>query len=317
MLRDELIKIISCPKCHSELQTQEDRLLCVSCDRNYPIINGIPIFVNRDDLNTEKQILKDFYETFGWRKYEGSDIYNSPLVFGFNNKTLLKHRVISNRYHRKYFNRGGNYFLDCASGAIPCEEYLEYSRNFDFHVCVDLTLSALNGAKNKLGEKGLYVNSDATCLAFADNIFDVILSSHTLYHIPKNQQGNAIKEFHRVLKKGGKCIIYYNVGYNSIFGRILSPFLRCNKQRHNKTEEVPPIYSYSYSYEWFKSFVPPFASIEIRVHRFLPNQFMKYLFPNNVVFNFLGDFFIYFLRQIEKISFLARYSQFITVIYQK
>lgn len=49
------------------------------------------------------------------------------------------------------------------------------------------------------------VKMDATCMAFPNAIFDVIICSHVLEHI-KNDAG-AIAEMFRVLKSGGTCYI--------------------------------------------------------------------------------------------------------------
>ncbi len=36
---------MACPACYGDLRIQNVRLLCVSCDRAYPILNGIPVLI--------------------------------------------------------------------------------------------------------------------------------------------------------------------------------------------------------------------------------------------------------------------------------
>jgi SAM-dependent methyltransferase len=49
------------------------------------------------------------------------------------------------------------------------------------------------------------VNADATKLHFEDESFDIVIANHVLEHIPEDVK--AIKEFYRVLKKGGFAIL--------------------------------------------------------------------------------------------------------------
>ncbi|MCX6008840.1 MAG: hypothetical protein NTW48_02155, partial [Chloroflexi bacterium] len=38
-----------CPYCHSRLFQQEEFLFCQSCNKQYPIVNGIPNFCQKDE----------------------------------------------------------------------------------------------------------------------------------------------------------------------------------------------------------------------------------------------------------------------------
>lgn len=49
------------------------------------------------------------------------------------------------------------------------------------------------------------INMDITQIPYPDSYFDLIICNHVLEHIPED--GKAIKELYRVLKKGGKAII--------------------------------------------------------------------------------------------------------------
>ena len=66
-------------------------------------------------------------------------------------------------------------------------------------------------------EKGygypFYTNIDIVSLPFSDNEFDFILCNHVLEHVAND--GEAISELYRVLKKGGKAILQVPVSANS------------------------------------------------------------------------------------------------------
>jgi uncharacterized protein YbaR (Trm112 family) len=47
MLKPELLKILACPRCKSELEYQQERqkLVCNRCRLKFPIQEGIPIML--------------------------------------------------------------------------------------------------------------------------------------------------------------------------------------------------------------------------------------------------------------------------------
>lgn len=54
--------------------------------------------------------------------------------------------------------------------------------------------------------------ADATRLPFADNSFDAVIAMHVLYHVKDQEQ--AIAEFYRVLRPGGKLLVTSNGAEN-------------------------------------------------------------------------------------------------------
>ncbi|MEX2148948.1 MAG: methyltransferase domain-containing protein [Steroidobacteraceae bacterium] len=321
-VRPELLEILADPVSKAPLIDRGSDLFNPADGRSFTVDDGIPVFVDAATLGAEKVVLHDFYENFGWRRGEGG-LYNSPATFGFRSPTLVRHRQESNAAQARWFNRGGRYFLDCASGAIPAEEYLEYSRGYGFHVCVDLTLSAVRGAREKLGERGLYVNADGTHLPFRDDAFDDILCSHTLYHMPRDEQAHALLEFHRVLKPGGRLVVFYNVGRHSMFGLALAPYfwlkdrLTSLRSALRRRRGRPVMYSHHYNASWFRRFAPPFGAVEIHGYRLLPNQVMKYLLPDTPIANAIGVRVLRGLRRLEQRDAWLERSQYVTIVFTK
>lgn len=45
MIDSELLKILACPACKSDVQLKEERIVCTKCGRRYPIRNGIPVML--------------------------------------------------------------------------------------------------------------------------------------------------------------------------------------------------------------------------------------------------------------------------------
>ena len=45
MIDRELLQILACPSCKSQLTQQSDRLVCTGCGLRYPIREGIPVML--------------------------------------------------------------------------------------------------------------------------------------------------------------------------------------------------------------------------------------------------------------------------------
>lgn len=45
MIGKELLEILACPACKSDVKLEGDRIVCVKCGRRYPIKDDIPIML--------------------------------------------------------------------------------------------------------------------------------------------------------------------------------------------------------------------------------------------------------------------------------
>jgi len=77
--------------------------------------------------------------------------------------------------------------------------------NVDLYDLKDL--KAKKGALCKAKVRGEYVQADVRKLPFKDNYADYIMASEILEHIPLKDLNNTIREWVRVLKKGGRMVI--------------------------------------------------------------------------------------------------------------
>ena len=48
-LSQELLDILACPSCKSDLTYSQDELTCTKCNRTYPVIDDIPHLLVEDD----------------------------------------------------------------------------------------------------------------------------------------------------------------------------------------------------------------------------------------------------------------------------
>lgn len=149
--------------------------------------------------------VRRFYDEIGWKKSGRLE---------FQNARFEDLRPVSSEYiHRchlrvnRFLNKSGHYLLDIGSGPVQYPEYLTYSAGYDFRVCLDISLTALQQAREKLKGHGLYVLADAARLPFRKDCFDGAVSLHTFHHLGMDEHLEAYREVYRVLKRKGLAVV--------------------------------------------------------------------------------------------------------------
>ncbi len=147
-----------------------------------------------------KQRVRQFYDRVGWQTVADGT---------YQNARYEDLRPVSSEYiHRchlrvkRYLKDSGRYLLDAGSGPVQYVEYLTYSEGYARRVCVDISIVALQEARQRIGDHGLFVVADVANLPFKSEPFEGIVSLHTLHHLPLEEQGKAYEELYRVLKPG-------------------------------------------------------------------------------------------------------------------
>jgi SAM-dependent methyltransferase len=148
--------------------------------------------------------VRRFYDEYGWIKNQAGN-YNDTADFADMRPVTTNYYSACNRRIARQLRRG-RYLLDAASGAVH-QDYIQFSTHYDFHICFDFSITALREAKAKLGAKGLYVLGDITCLPFANDSIDDVISLHTIYHVPRAMAATAVDELVRVVRPGGRVVI--------------------------------------------------------------------------------------------------------------
>lgn len=261
----------------------------------YPIVNGIVILLSDLALtrsknltgklthDADKLLVRNFYNEKGWFTNDEGDYEDAVIYEDLRDVSKDYLKKCHDRVSR-YLNQSGEYMLDAASGALQFDDYLQYSENYKYRVCVDFSFQALTEARKKLGDKGIYVLADMTNMPFKDNVMDGFVSLNTIYHIPKDQQVQAIRELYRLLAKNGKGVVVYdwfkhsrwmNVamlpfrGFVFVKNRVLDAFGKL--LRRNGAERR--LYFYSHTLKYFREHLPQFKLV---VWRSLSVHFMRY-----------------------------------------
>jgi len=247
------------------------------------------------DNKDVKQQVRSFYDQVGW-KMVGDGIYQNARYEDL--------RPVSREYiHRchlrvnRHLKPSGNLLLDAGSGPVQYPEYLTYSDGYQHRVCLDISILALKEARNRLGDHGLFVVADVANLPFKPEVFDGLVSLHTLHHLPLPDQKKAYFDFLRVLKPDCTAVVG-NGWTDSPLMRLARPFVRFMEWfgktlsgQHGEDKETvlksacfgvePPrkeptgTFIKKFSPEWMKTEIAPQARYEIFCWRSVNVRYLR------------------------------------------
>jgi len=252
-----------------------------------------------------------FYNTVAWKTEEGitdaarrwEDLREHARAYVSQSRL----RVL------RHIPESGVNILDMGSGPIQFNEYLEYSRNFKKRYCVDLSLGALEDARRKIGDHGVFLHGSFFDIPLEDNFFDCTVSLLTIFNIDKNKQEEAVRKLIRVTKPGKPVIIVYR-NPNTIISFLRLPIrvLRRAKTAFTKWNRMPrreegsTLYYYVHAIEWWNRF-NDIATVKMLPWRSFDSNLQKALIPNNklgskmfdLLFALEGRFPMFFVKHFE------------------
>lgn len=221
----------------------------------------------------------------------------------------------------RHIPESGVNMLDMGSGPIQFNEYLEYSRNFKKRYCVDLSLRALEEARRKIGDHGVFLHGSFFDIPLEDNFFDCTVSLLTIFNIDKNKQEEAVRKLIRVTKPGKPVIIVYR-NPNTIISSLRLPIhvLRKAKtvfrKRHTmpRREERSTLYYYVHAIEWWNRF-NDIATVKMLPWRSFDSNLEKALIPNNKLGSKMFD--LLFALEERFPGFFVKHFEYCMIILTK
>lgn len=173
-------------------------------------------------MENTKQQVREFYDRIGWNQL-GDGLYQNAR---YEDLRPVSRDYIHACHMRvtRYLAPRGRFLLDAGSGPVQWPEYLAYSKDYDYRVCLDISITALREARARLQERGLYVVADVARLPFAPDVFDGAVSMHTIHHLPLSEHHQAYMELHRVLQPGRNAVAI-NGWHNPLLMRMAEPFI--------------------------------------------------------------------------------------------
>jgi SAM-dependent methyltransferase len=191
---------LACPACRLTLNSSGDVLKCAACSQNFPMLNGIPRFVPKEN----------YAESFGlqWNRFASTQIDSkvgtNRSEARFSDETLWNKEILN-----------GKLVLDagCGSGRFS-EIALKFGASL---IAVDFSSAVEAAQKNLSGTDKLIVQGDLASLPISNETFDYIYCIGVLQHT--SEPARIVSELLRCLKVGGEITLtfYENSSWHVLF----------------------------------------------------------------------------------------------------
>jgi SAM-dependent methyltransferase len=158
------------------------------------------------------------------------------------------------------------------------------------------------------------VQCDVTRLPFASQTLDGIVSLHTIYHVPADEQKKALSELFRTLAPGKQAVVVYSFARYSWLLKLLGipakvyrgsrkavgDLLRAIKVKPTLTdtpqEQHGKLYFFPHGYHWFKEQIRPNMPFTLHTWRSVTVTFTR----SSIHPRLLGKFWLSFLYRLEE-----------------
>lgn len=272
--------------------------------------------------NTKQQV-REFYDQIGWSQV-GDGLYQNAR---YEDLRPVSREYIHNCHMRvkRHLASSGDILLDAGSGPVQWIEYLTYSEGYKYRLCADISITALQEARNRLGEKGLFVVADIANLPFKPDAFDGVVSMHAIHHLPLTEHKRAYMELTRVLK-AGKSGVVVNGWHNPLLMKLAEPFIslgrllsgrsaKKKKKDWSGDEEQTGTFVEKMTPRWLKNELKDVVKFEIYPWRSLSPRFMRWFVRPQLG----GKFFLRFVFWLEETfpRFFGESGQYPLIVIRK
>ncbi len=274
------------------------------------------------EKNTKQQV-REFYDQVGWSQEEDGNYQNAryedlrPVSREYIHKTRL--RV------NQHLLPSGKYLLDAGSGPVQYEEYKTYSAGYTYRVCADISITALQEAKKRLGEHALCVVADVANLPFKQDAFDGIVSMHTIHHLPMEEHRAAYQELYRVLSEGKTGVVVNGWG-SPMLMNLVEPFIQLGrfltgrpvnlkKKKDIAAEDATGTFVQKMNARWLQNELKDLFTIEIYAWRSLSTRFLRWFIRPQ----FGGVLFLKIAFWLENLlpRFYGKHGQYPMIVFKK
>jgi SAM-dependent methyltransferase len=168
--------------------------------------------------DTVKENVRQFYDRVGWQVVSDGNYQNAR----YEDLRPVAREYIHCCHQRvkRHLAPSGKYLLDAGSGPIQYTEYLTYSEDYAYRVCLDISITGLQEARKRIGDHGLFVVADAANMPFRRDAFGGVVSLHTLHHLPSADQASAYREICRTLQTGKTAVVVNGWTDSALMGSL-------------------------------------------------------------------------------------------------
>jgi short-subunit dehydrogenase/SAM-dependent methyltransferase len=201
--KSDPLDLLACSHCHGQLELKGDfitgSLVCPACDKTYPILDGIPQFVQPTELTGLNRRFARLYDWFSW-------IYRpfSKAAFAFIGMTEEAGRgEILNR-----LEPAGGRVLEVSIGPGVNLPFLVDRPDIREIYGLDISLGQLKRCRKLITDRGWQVGltlGNGEELPYKDNSFEAVFHIGGINFF--NNKQKAIEEMIRVARPGARILI--------------------------------------------------------------------------------------------------------------
>ena len=209
---EDILAIVCCLTCQNTLRHVGEELVCSACGRKYPIVRGVPRFVEAE------QYAGSF--GFQWQTFDRTQLDREA---GSRSESDFRQRTGFRPEDLK-----GKLVLDVGCGM---GRFAEVATRWGARVVgIDLSLATEVAARNLAGRDATIFQADVFHLPFAPESFDYIYSIGVLHHTPDCEK--AFRSLPSLLKPGGRIAVWLYSSYN--------PWYKFSDLYRHVTRRMPP-----------------------------------------------------------------------------
>jgi ubiquinone/menaquinone biosynthesis C-methylase UbiE len=217
------LDVLACPECHEKLAVDllqgAEAYVCPACHKTYPVVDGIPRFIQPQALTGLNKRLAHMYDWFSW----GYRAF-SAIAFAFIGMTEEQaRREVTDRLDPK-----GGRVLEVSIGPGVNLPYLVGRPDVGEIYGLDISLGQLNRCREYVAHQGWDVQlqlGNAEQLPYQDNTFSGVFHFGGINFF--NDKKKAIEEMIRVAKPGTRILIGDETEKGAqIYERIIPGFLQ-------------------------------------------------------------------------------------------
>jgi len=226
------LDVLVCPSCHVPLAMVGETLFCTQCQNIYPIVDGIPHFIEPVQLTGMNQRFSRMYDWFSW----GYRLF-SKVAFAYIGMTEEQaRREVTDRLDPK-----GGRVLEVSIGPGVNLPYLVDRQDVGEIFGLDISLGQLHRCQEYAAQHDLDIQihlGNAEGLPYPDDTFDGVFHIGGINFF--NDKKKAIEEMIRVARSGTRILI---CDENEKGARAYERFLPSFKRTAGESREVivPPV----------------------------------------------------------------------------
>lgn len=201
--RRPALDVLACPECHAALSAIPldggEGYHCAACQKDYPVVDGIPHFIQPRELSGMNKAFARMYDWFSW----GYRAFSKIAFAYIGMPEEQARREVTDRLDPK-----GGRLLEVSVGPGVNLPYLVGRADVGEIFGLDISLGQLSRCREYVAHQGWDVHLDlgnAEQLPYQDNTFDGVFHIGGINFF--NDKKKAIEEMIRVAKPGARILI--------------------------------------------------------------------------------------------------------------